>query len=224
VDGGADGDVGQGEGAAGRDGRARARPHPVARRQPRRRQDVGPSVGRRDVGVGGGGVRGLQQGEAGGAVGVVLDADDVGVRDGRAAAPAAVALLLLLPPRRVPPPKVDHPVHAAVPPPRWRTVTRPSALRPPVRRIPIVSGLCGPPFHRASRAVMTRPRKPGVVGRYAFRPAAFAARAAAADAAVASGRAARGRKEGGGSATAMATTVGRLYGVGVAGRARAVAA
>lgn len=46
------------------------------------------------------------------------------------------------------------------PPPRWRTVITPCALRPPLRDRPSVSGLNGPPFHRPLRDVTMRPRKP----------------------------------------------------------------
>ena len=66
------------------------------------------------------------------------------------------------------------------PPPRCLTVTCPVALRPPLRPAPPTSCLCGEPFQRFFREVMTRPRIPGVVGLYTLSPAAAAAREAAA--------------------------------------------
>lgn len=55
------------------------------------------------------------------------------------------------------------------PPPRWRTVITPCALRPPLRDSPSVSGLKGPPFHRPLRDVTMRPRKPAAVVRHRHR-------------------------------------------------------
>ena len=52
------------------------------------------------------------------------------------------------------------------PPPRCHTVMRPRLLRPPLFARPFVSALNGLPFHRWSRAVVMRPRWPGLVGLY----------------------------------------------------------
>ena len=50
------------------------------------------------------------------------------------------------------------------PPPLCQEVMVPLLLRPPVFIMPSVKGLKGPPRHKFSRVVMTRPRKPAECG------------------------------------------------------------
>ena len=62
--------------------------------------------------------------------------------------------------------EVHHSVLALVAAAACHTVMRPRLLRPPLFARPFVSALNGLPFHRWSRAVVMRPRWPGLVGLY----------------------------------------------------------
>jgi hypothetical protein len=50
------------------------------------------------------------------------------------------------------------------PPPLCHTLILPELFRPPVFRMPSVSGLKGGPFHRYERSTVMRPLCPGEVG------------------------------------------------------------
>ncbi len=89
----------------------------VALAEPLRRQDVGQLA----VGV-------FDEGDEGGAVGIVFDPLDAG----RLVVPAAL--------------EVDEAQRRLWPPPRKRTVMRPLLLRPPEEILPVVSALTGSPL------------------------------------------------------------------------------